>query len=210
MRHTASSASPGWTARHLRRVARRHLDRLDATERASAGRITDKMPDNYLYLGLLATLFPRAKLIHCRRDLRDVAVSCWMTQLPAESAGPTIRNTSPRGFRQYQRLMDHWRRVLPVPLLEVDYEETVADLEGVARRLVGVVRAGAGSRRAWPFTRTAGRCAPPASPRFVSRSTRIRSHGGSITSSPWPRCLRGCSVQAQSWARRRNSSSELA
>ena len=39
-------------------------------------------------------------------------------------------------FHQYRRLLEHWRRVLPVPLLEVDYEETVADLEGVARRLV--------------------------------------------------------------------------
>ena len=39
-------------------------------------------------------------------------------------------------FAAYRRLMDHWRRALPVPLLEVDYEETVADLEGVARQLV--------------------------------------------------------------------------
>ena len=39
-------------------------------------------------------------------------------------------------FRDYQRVMEHWRRVLPVPMLEVDYEETVVDLEGIARRLV--------------------------------------------------------------------------
>ena len=39
-------------------------------------------------------------------------------------------------FRDYRRIMEHWRAVLPVPLLEIDYEETVADLEGVARRLV--------------------------------------------------------------------------
>ena len=39
-------------------------------------------------------------------------------------------------FHEYQRIMEHWRKVLPVPLLEVDYEETVADLEGVARKLV--------------------------------------------------------------------------
>ena len=45
----------------------------------AALRIVDKMPENYVYLGLLAALFPRAKFIHCRRDLRDVAVSCWMT-----------------------------------------------------------------------------------------------------------------------------------
>ena len=61
------------------RLASRHLERLRASSR-TALRIVDKMPENYLYLGLLASLFPRAKLIHCRRDLRDVAVSCWITR----------------------------------------------------------------------------------------------------------------------------------
>jgi hypothetical protein len=55
------------------RLAQEHLDRLGRLD-ATARRIADKMPDNYLHLGLIATLFPRAKLIHCRRDLRDVAV----------------------------------------------------------------------------------------------------------------------------------------
>ena len=62
-------------ARHL---AARHLERLQALSPAAL-RIVDKMPENYFSLGLLAVLFPRAKFIHCRRDLRDVAVSCWMT-----------------------------------------------------------------------------------------------------------------------------------
>jgi tetratricopeptide (TPR) repeat protein len=116
------------------RLAQRHLERLRALD-DQAPRVVDKMPDNYLYLGLIATLFPRAKLIHCRRDLRDVAVSCWMTNFRH------IRWAFDPGhitscFREYRRVMDHWHQVLPVPLLEVDYEETVADLEGVARRLV--------------------------------------------------------------------------
>jgi tetratricopeptide (TPR) repeat protein len=117
-----------------RRLAGRHLERLGELN-ADKPRVADKMPDNYLYLGLLAALFPKAKFVHCRRDLRDVAVSCWMTNFRH------IRWASDQGhiaarFRNYRRLMDHWRRVLPVPLMEVDYEETVADLEGVARRLV--------------------------------------------------------------------------
>jgi hypothetical protein len=116
------------------RVAQRHLDRLRALNEP-APRITDKLPDNYLYLGLLATLFPRAKLIHCRRDLRDVAVSCWMTNFRQIRWASAQEHIASR-FHEYQRVMDHWRRVLPAPLLEVDYEETVADLEGVARRLV--------------------------------------------------------------------------
>jgi tetratricopeptide (TPR) repeat protein len=115
-------------------IAQRHLDRLRALN-AQAPRITDKMPDNYLHLGLIATLFPRAKLIHCRRDLPDVAVSCWMTHFRHIRWACDPEHIAAR-FRAYRRLMDHWRQVLPVPLLEVDYEETVADLEGVARQLV--------------------------------------------------------------------------
>jgi tetratricopeptide (TPR) repeat protein len=116
------------------RLASRHLERLRALNPAAL-RIVDKMPDNYLYLGLLASLFPRAKLIHCRRDLRDVAVSCWMTHFREVRWANDQQHIASR-FHQYQRMMEHWRKVLPVPLLEVDYEETVADLEGVARKLV--------------------------------------------------------------------------
>ena len=104
-------------------------------EAPQALRVADKMPDNYLYLGLIATLFPRAKLIHCRRDLRDVAVSCWMTNFRQIRWAFDPDHIASR-FGEYRRVMDHWRQVLPVPLLEVDYEETVTDLEGVARRLV--------------------------------------------------------------------------
>jgi hypothetical protein len=93
------------------------------------------MPDNYLYLGLLASLFPRAKLIHCRRDLCDVAVSCWMTHFKDIRWSSDPQQMASR-FHEYRRLMEHWRKVLPAPLLEVDYEETVADLEGTARKLV--------------------------------------------------------------------------
>ncbi len=58
---------------------RLHMERLAEIDSGRSPRIVDKMPDNYLYLGLLDILFPRATFIHCRRDLRDVAVSCWMT-----------------------------------------------------------------------------------------------------------------------------------
>ena len=93
------------------------------------------MPDNYLYLGMLASLFPRAKFIHCRRDLRDVAVSCWMTHFQ-EFRWTNDQHHIASRFHEYQRIMEHWRKVLPAPLLEVDYEETVADPEGAARKLV--------------------------------------------------------------------------
>jgi tetratricopeptide (TPR) repeat protein len=118
----------------VRRLAGQHLEGLRALD-GRAARVVDKMPDNYLYLGLLAALFPRARFLHCRRDLRDVAVSCWMTNFRHIRWASDAGHIAAR-FADYRRLMDHWRRVLPVAFLEADYEETVADLEGVVRRLV--------------------------------------------------------------------------
>lgn len=119
----------------LLRMAEQHLERLQFLDGGRAERIVDKMPENYLYLGVLAALFPRAVFIHCRRDLRDVAVSCWMTDFHGIRWANSFQHIATR-FQQYSRLMDHWQAVLPVPLHQVNYEETVTDLEAVARRLV--------------------------------------------------------------------------
>jgi tetratricopeptide (TPR) repeat protein len=118
----------------VRRLAEKHAERLGQLN-ADGVRIVDKMPDNYMYLGLLAALFPQAVFIHCRRDLRDIAVSCWLTDFRSIRWANDPAHIAHR-FAQYRRLLAHWRQVLPVPLHEVDYEETVTDLEGVARRLV--------------------------------------------------------------------------
>jgi hypothetical protein len=88
-----------------------------------------------MYLGMLAAIFPRATFIHCRRDLRDIAVSCWMTDFRSIRWASDPVHIASR-FREYRRVMAHWRDVLPVPVHEVNYEETVTDLEGVARRLL--------------------------------------------------------------------------
>jgi tetratricopeptide (TPR) repeat protein len=117
----------------VRDAAGRHLEELRALD--AADRVVDKMPDNYLYLGLLAVLFPRATFVHCRRDLRDVAASCWLTNFRHIRWANEFDHIATR-FEEYERVMAHWRRVLPVRVLDVCYEETVDDLEGVARRLV--------------------------------------------------------------------------
>src|SRR3954449_8322715 len=104
-----------------RLLAERHLDG-PREQHAQASHVVDKMPDNYLYLGLLAALFPRAKFIHCRRDLRDVAVSCWMTNFRQIRWANDPDHIASR-FEEYRRIMAHWKRALPVPLLEIDYEE---------------------------------------------------------------------------------------
>jgi tetratricopeptide (TPR) repeat protein len=119
----------------VRQLAERHFDKLQSLDGGKSGRIGDKMPDNYVHLGLLNTLFPNAVFIHCRRDLRDVAVSCWMTGFRSVRWTNDTHQIATR-FQQYIRLMNHWQAVLPAPIHHVDYEETVDDLEGVARRLL--------------------------------------------------------------------------
>jgi tetratricopeptide (TPR) repeat protein len=136
---TGRSGSPLDCLEHLdpeavQRLALRHLGRLAELDN-SADRIVDKMPENTLYLGLIAALFPKAKLIHCRRDLRDTALSCWMTHFARVRWACDPDHIASR-IHEYRRLMDHWRRVLPVPLFELDYEAMVADLEGVSRDLL--------------------------------------------------------------------------
>jgi tetratricopeptide (TPR) repeat protein len=119
----------------LQTLADQHLRSLEELDGGRSERIADKMPDNYLHLGLLSVLFPRAVFIHCRRDLRDVAVSCWMSDFRSLRWANAFDHIATR-FSQYRRLMEHWRAVILVPLIEVDYEETVSDFESVARRLI--------------------------------------------------------------------------
>ncbi|HEX4332719.1 MAG TPA: sulfotransferase [Usitatibacter sp.] len=116
-------------------AARWHLDQLAALDGGRAARIVDKMPDNYSLLGWLAVLFPKARFIHCRRDLRDIALSCWITNFSSIRWANDLGHLAHR-IEQYSRLMAHWRRVLPVRVLELDYEAMVADQVGQSRRLV--------------------------------------------------------------------------
>jgi tetratricopeptide (TPR) repeat protein len=128
------SCIAGLTREIVKELAETHHSKLESLA-CEANRIGDKMPDNYVHLGLLATLFPNAVFIHCRRDLRDVAVSCWITGFRSVRWTNDTHQIATR-FQQYDRLMKHWQAVLPASIHHVDYAETVDDLEGVSRRLL--------------------------------------------------------------------------
>lgn len=107
----------------------------DPNRRVPPQRIIDKMPDNYLYVGMLSVLFPRATFIRVRRDLRDVAVSCWMTNFRNVRWADDQENLAAR-CRDYCRLMDHWKAVLPERVQDVEYERLVEDFDSEAPRLL--------------------------------------------------------------------------
>lgn len=102
-----------------------------------AARVTDKMPFNFLWAGLIHMAFPRATIIHCRRAAVDTALSIHQTHFHPGLAFPTGGAELVAYFRAYQRLTDHWRSVLPADrFIEVDYEELTRAPESVIRRII--------------------------------------------------------------------------
>ncbi len=123
----------------LKDAAAAYLARLTEIGGA-AKRVTDKMPTNFLHLGLIARLFPNARVIHTRRDPMDSGLSCYFQNF--QGGG----NAYIYSFQQighfyclYQRLMDHWCSVLPLKMLEIDYEALVGDQEGESRKMIEFV-----------------------------------------------------------------------
>ena len=103
----------------------------------NAKRVTDKALGNFMLLGFIHRVFPNATLIHCRRHPIDTALSIFTTNFDANLDFVAERSDLVFYYRQYQRLMAHWREVLPPDrFVEVDYEALVADPEPHARRLV--------------------------------------------------------------------------
>jgi tetratricopeptide (TPR) repeat protein len=102
-----------------------------------AARVTDKMPFNFLWAGLIHLTFPRATIIHCRRSAVDTALSIHQTHFHPGLAFPTGGPELVAYFRDYQRLCGHWRSVLPADrFLEIDYEELTREPEPVIRRII--------------------------------------------------------------------------
>jgi tetratricopeptide (TPR) repeat protein len=103
----------------------------------AAARVTDKMPFNFLWAGLIHVAFPRAIIIHCRRAAVDTALSIHQTHFHPSLAFPTGDAELVAYFRSYQRLTDHWRSVLPADrFIEVDYEDLTRAPEPVIRRII--------------------------------------------------------------------------
>ena len=103
----------------------------------TAARVTDKMPFNFLWAGLIHVAFPRAIIIHCRRTAVDTALSIHQTHFHPGLAFPTGGAELVAYFRSYQRLIDHWRSVLPADrFVEVDYEDLTRAPEPAIRRII--------------------------------------------------------------------------
>ena len=99
--------------------------------------ITDKMPGNYLFLGLLRTLFPHLRILHMRRDPRDTCLSCYTTSFRFGHEFSTDLTTLGQHYRCYETTINLWRTHLPTHLfLDVEYETLVSDPEPTLQHIL--------------------------------------------------------------------------
>ncbi len=96
----------------------------------------NKTPANFLCVGLIHAILPNAKVIHCRRDPMDVGLSCYKKLFRRGVSFSYDLGDIAQYYKGYDRLMDHWARLLPGFVLDVEYEAVVSDLEGQARRML--------------------------------------------------------------------------
>ncbi|WP_165352815.1 tetratricopeptide repeat-containing sulfotransferase family protein [Loktanella sp. IMCC34160] len=107
-----------------------------ANRRPGALRVVDKNLHNFELLGLFARMFPEARIIHARRDPMDNCVACYLQRLSKWHSYTDDLTSLGQYYREHIELMAHWKKVLPNPIMEVPYENMVADTEGMARKVI--------------------------------------------------------------------------
>ncbi len=132
---------PALDAAALRQIGARYLAEVRALAakqgRSDAAYVTDKMPSNYYFAGLIQLALPNATIIHTIRDPADTCISCFSKLFSAEQNHTYDLAELGRYYRRYEHLMAHWRRVLPAGrILDVRYEDVVADLPAQAARII--------------------------------------------------------------------------
>lgn len=118
-----------------RQLAARYLQAFSGAGEGQL-RLIDKRPHNYELLGLVALLFPRARIIHCRRNAMDNCLSMYMQDFNVAHGYNRDLSTLGHYYLAYEDMMAHWRAALPLPMHDCIYEDTVDDLEASARGLV--------------------------------------------------------------------------
>ena len=124
------------TEEDIQSLAADYMGRTQRFRKKEGDLVTDKMPVNFLYIGMIRLLFPQARIIHCRRDPVDTCLSCYKHCFIGIQ--PFAYDLVELGgyYRCYRQLMNHWHAVLPDFIHDVQYEALVSDQEAQTRRLL--------------------------------------------------------------------------
>lgn len=123
--------SPGWAREQGERILKRMIG--DAPEARFA---TNKSPGNYGFIGLIAWIFPRSKVIYCKRDPRDIGLSSFEQNFRSGLSFTYDLEAFGFAYKQHERIMAHWSEVAPIEIHEVEYERLVTEPESAARPMV--------------------------------------------------------------------------
>jgi tetratricopeptide (TPR) repeat protein len=133
--HRYPQCAPLISQHHLDVLAGNYLQKI-AELSPDAARVVDKMPGNFMHLGLISMLFPGARVIHCMRDPMDTCLSGFFQDFSRSHPYSYELYNLGRFYRSYERVMQHWRGVLRLPMHEVQYEQLVEDPEVVTREML--------------------------------------------------------------------------
>ena len=125
----------GLDAAAFGRVAERYGRWMDGQAKG-AGKVTNKLPGNMVFVGLMHLLYPEVRIIHCRREPLDTCLSCYTKLFTTGHPFSYELEELGRFYKMYSGLMDHWRAALPGRLYEISYETLVADFENQVRKLL--------------------------------------------------------------------------
>jgi len=119
----------------LSTIAKIYTDRLEELN-SSTLRVTDKMPGNFMHLGLINILFPNAYIIHCIRDPLDTCLSCFFQDFGRNHPWKYNLKNIGQYYGEYRRLMDHWYN-LNIKIHDITYEDLVENQKAVTKKLLG-------------------------------------------------------------------------
>ena len=125
----------GISAQTLDALASQYLEHLDYLN-TSASRVTDKLPTNFWYLGLISTLFPTASILHIKRHPLDTCLSMYFQKFGASMPLTTDLSQLGAYYNMYNSVMKYWKSVLDIPIHEVRYEDLVAEPETIIRGII--------------------------------------------------------------------------
>ena len=126
---------PTLDADYLRALSEGHLQKLRTLADGKVF-VTDKRPQNFLHIGLISALFPGARIIYCKRDARDNCLSIF--RLRFNRANSYAHNLHDLGvyYRTHERIMRHWQGKVENPILTVNYEDVIGDIDEQVRHVL--------------------------------------------------------------------------